>query len=211
MLALACACAALVADGHLSEGAGLSPTGGSHPAKHRSTSPEQKDLHLRMQQNHIVDIIISDRDHFVFVDNVKAASTTVRELLGEKLNVSWWDGCDGAYRRCCSTLGRTTSACLNERHASYFVFGFARHPAVKFESGAPAAGRVFAYGSTSHVGPPPISAPISAPTDLGRSLSLQLCWLGASSPRPSRRELFLSTNRCARGLGAVEGARSVFR
>lgn len=90
-----------------------------------------------MEAHHPVDVIISDRDHFVFVDNVKAASTTLRELLREELNATWWDGCDGVYRQCCSTLSRTTSACLNEQHANYFVFGFARHPAVKFESGAP--------------------------------------------------------------------------
>ena len=90
-----------------------------------------------MQQRHAVDVIISDRDRFVFVDNVKAASTTLRELMSESLNVSWWDGCEGVYRWCCSPKGRTTSACLDDHHASYFVFGFARHPAVKFESGAP--------------------------------------------------------------------------
>ena len=142
MLSVAACAAAVPGGGHASERAGLSPTttggSGSHSAKDQPSSPElQKDLRLRMQQHHPVDVIISDRDRFVFVDNVKAASTTLRELLSEELNVTWWDGCDGVYRQCCSTLSRTTSACLNEQHANYFVFGFARHPAVKFESGAP--------------------------------------------------------------------------
>jgi hypothetical protein len=139
---VAASAAAVPGGGRASEWAGLSPTTagglGSHSTNDQSSSPElQKDLRLRMQQHHPVDIIISDRDRFVFVDNVKAASTTLRELLSKELNVTWWDGCDGVYRRCCSTLGRTTTACLDEQHASYFVFGFARHPAVKFESGAP--------------------------------------------------------------------------
>ena len=30
---------------------------------------------------------------------------------------------------------RPASACLSEEHAGYFVFGFARHPVAKFESG----------------------------------------------------------------------------
>jgi len=107
-----------------------------------------------VQQDHPVDIIISDRDRFVFVDNVKAASTTLRELLSKHLNVTWWDGCDGVYRQCCSTLGRTTTACLDEQHASYFVFGFARHPAVKFESGAPVVGCVLASDGASRAGHP---------------------------------------------------------
>lgn len=105
-----------------------------------------------MQQDHPVDIIISDRDRFVFVDNVKAASTTLRELLSKHLNVTWWDGCDGVYRQCCSTLGRTTTACLDEQHASYFVFGFARHPAVKFESGAPVVRCVSGSDGASRAG-----------------------------------------------------------
>ena len=158
MLSVAACAAAVPGGGHASERAGLSPTttGGSgpHSAKDQPSSPElQKDLRLRMQQHHPVDVIISDRDRFVFVDNVKAASTTLRELLSEELNVTWWDGCDGVYRRCCSTLGRTTTACLDEQHASYFVFGFARHPAVKFESGAPVVGCVLPSGGAPLRGP----------------------------------------------------------
>ena len=89
----------------------------------------------RLHEPHPIDVVISDQDGFVFVDNVKAASTTIRTLLQSKLNISWWDGCDIKYKDCCSHLGRTTTACLSEEHAGYFVFGFARHPVAKFESG----------------------------------------------------------------------------
>ena len=157
MLAAYAGSAAVPGGAHAPERVGMSPTtpggSGSRPANEHSASPElQKDLRLRVQQDHPVDIIISDRDRFVFVDNVKAASTTLRELLSKHLNATWWDGCDGVYRQCCSTLGRTTTACLDEQHASYFVFGFARHPAVKFESGAPVVGFVLASGGASRVG-----------------------------------------------------------
>ena len=153
MLAAYAGAAAVPGGAHAPERAGMSPTtpggSGSRPANEQSSSLElQKDLRLRVQQDHPVDIIISDRDRFVFVDNVKAASTTLRELLSKHLNVTWWDGCDGVYRQCCSTLGRTTTACLDEQHASYFVFGFARHPAVKFESGAPVVGCGLADGAS---------------------------------------------------------------
>ena len=154
MLAAYAGAAAVPGGAHAAERVGLSQTtpggSGSRPANEQSSSPDelQKDLRLRVQQDHPVDIIISDRDRFVFVDNVKAASTTLRELLSKHLNVTWWDGCDGVYRQCCSTLGRTTTACLDEQHASYFVFGFARHPAVKFESGAPVVGCGLADGAS---------------------------------------------------------------
>ena len=85
--------------------------------------------------HHHTDVVISDEHRFVFVDNVKAASTTVRVLLKSQLNISWKHGCERRYAGCCSQLNRTTSACLARRHAKYFTFGFARHPAIKFESG----------------------------------------------------------------------------
>ena len=159
MLAAYAGAAAVPGGAHAPERVGMSPTtpggSGSRPANEQSASPElQKDLRLRVQQDHPVDIIISDRDRFVLVDNVKAASTTLRELLSKHLNVTWWDGCDGVYRQCCSTLGRTTTACLDEQHASYFVFGFARHPAVKFESGVPVVGCVLASDGASRAGLP---------------------------------------------------------
>lgn len=102
----------------------------------RMTRMERKDH----PEESFTDVVISDEHRFIFVDNVKAASTAVRDELNTSLGVTWATGCGAKYKRCCSTRShgltpRTTSACIGPEHKDYFVFGFARHPARKFESG----------------------------------------------------------------------------
>jgi len=101
-----------------------------------ATRMERKDH----PEESFTDVVISDEHRFIFVDNVKAASTAVRDELNRSLGVTWATGCGAKYKRCCSTRSRgptprTTSACIGPEHKDYFVFGFSRHPARKFESG----------------------------------------------------------------------------
>ena len=98
-----------------------------------ATRMERKDH----PEESFTDVVISDEHRFIFVDNVKAASTAVRDVLNTSLGVTWATGCGAKYKRCCSKRlrPRTTSACIGPEHKDYFVFGFARHPARKFESG----------------------------------------------------------------------------
>jgi hypothetical protein len=82
---------------------------------------------------HYSDVVISDHHRLVYVENVKAGSTTIRNLLKRVLGADWrncgicpsWDTC----------RGRTNTQCLTPNHESYFVFSFVRHPVRKFESG----------------------------------------------------------------------------
>lgn len=76
--------------------------------------------------------MISDAHRFVYVDNVKAASTTIRALLEDALNATWFNW---ASRR--SHLDRRDST--RDVHpdvvASYFKFSVVRDPLAKFLSG----------------------------------------------------------------------------
>jgi len=102
---------------------------------------------------HTVDVVISEEHKLVYVDNVKAGSTTIRVALQQVLNASW------NHHSCCSAQisedeqtergcqvnhfpteqfnggSRTTTRCLNATHDDYFIFSFVRHPVSKFESG----------------------------------------------------------------------------
>ena len=102
---------------------------------------------------HTVDVVISEEHKLVYVDNVKAGSTTIRVALQQVLHASW------NRHSCCSAQisedeqtergcqvnhflrgqfnggSRTTTRCLNATHDDYFVFSFVRHPVSKFESG----------------------------------------------------------------------------
>lgn len=96
---------------------------------------------------HTVDAVISHKHRLVYVDNVKAGSTTLRDALQKVLNASWNHGdcCasglsenEQTERGCQVNHGfgsRTTTRCLNATHAGYFHFSFVRHPVSKFESG----------------------------------------------------------------------------
>ena len=91
---------------------------------------------------HTVDAVISDEHKIVYIDNVKAGSTTLRSAIGRVLHASWSGDCcccedKQKERGClpCSLVGRTTTRCLNATHDDYFQFSFVRHPVSKFESG----------------------------------------------------------------------------
>ena len=88
---------------------------------------------------HHNDVVIDDEHKLIFVDNVKAASTTVRQLIMKTLGgITWQEGCEDKYAWCCRSprpAPRTTTLCLGKEHADYLVFGVARHPVDKFESG----------------------------------------------------------------------------
>ena len=100
---------------------------------------------------HTVDAVISDEHKIVYIDNVKAGSTTLRSAMEQVLHASWNHG------DCCApelsedkqttplekergchhgpSRSRTTTRCLNATHDDYFHFSFVRHPVSKFESG----------------------------------------------------------------------------
>ena len=100
---------------------------------------------------HTVDAVISDEHKIVYIDNVKAGSTTLRSAMIQVLHASWNHG------DCCApelsedkqttplekergchhgpSRSRTTTRCLNATHDDYFHFSFVRHPVSKFESG----------------------------------------------------------------------------
>ena len=95
---------------------------------------------------HTVDAVISDEHKIVYIDNVKAGSSTLRHAMTQVLHASWNHGdcCapelseDKQKERGCHfgpSRSRTTTRCLNATHDDYFHFSFVRHPVSKFESG----------------------------------------------------------------------------
>lgn len=117
-----------------------SPMPISHPL-YVPSSPQHPSAALGMSiaesfPAHMTDVIISDVYRVVYVDNVKAASTTIREILAEQLSASW--ACEGSLLAsgCCHfRLPRTTTKCLNTASMKYLAFSFVRDPVAKFESG----------------------------------------------------------------------------
>ena len=90
---------------------------------------------------HLVDVVIDDEHKLVYVDNVKAASTTLRSALNNTFNATWECAADNwkkhASAQCCKgNFQRTTSVCLTQVHREqYYHFTTVRHPVKKFESG----------------------------------------------------------------------------
>ena len=87
-----------------------------------------------------VQVVASHAHGFVFFDNVKAGSSTVRQRLENVLQVNWGssDITSGNQSRCFIKRGglRMTSKCMTSMAAAkYFKFGIARDPVDKFESG----------------------------------------------------------------------------
>ena len=71
---------------------------------------------------------------WVYVDNTKAASTSIRKLLSSVLGVSWESWAELTPN--CKSGQRTTSKCLTEEEVeSAFVFSVVRHPLDKLLSG----------------------------------------------------------------------------
>eukprot|EP00928_Gymnodinium_smaydae_P011601 TRINITY_DN14262_c0_g6_i1.p1 TRINITY_DN14262_c0_g6~~TRINITY_DN14262_c0_g6_i1.p1 ORF type:complete len:380 (-),score=26.21 TRINITY_DN14262_c0_g6_i1:41-1180(-) len=81
---------------------------------------------------HSVQVVVSSDHNFVYVDNVKAASTSIRTKLSKVLKATW--GIDGVRGR--KAKDRITTFMLDdEREQSRFHFSFVRDPLEKFESG----------------------------------------------------------------------------
>lgn len=95
---------------------------------------------------HTVDIVMSHKYKFLYVDVVKAASSTIRGLLFDVLNVAWGYNVNGSRvcpegkwridavpRRCRYKLSQLHSNVINQM--GYFVFTFVREPIAKYVSG----------------------------------------------------------------------------
>ena len=65
------------------------------------------------------DVVISDEHRFVFVDNVKAASSSIRSLFERDMNLTWATGCDGrrvrSYQLQPLHNGHTTAALASQK------------------------------------------------------------------------------------------------
>ena len=105
--------------------------------------------------HHEVDIVISDKYKIVYLDNVKAGSSTMRSALQNYLHTKWdcshWRSHPEEIRNksgptCCtpadhgndlkpSRFERTTSGCISDLHKDYLFIATVRHPVRKFESG----------------------------------------------------------------------------
>jgi hypothetical protein len=101
----------------------------------------------RVKDEDVTDLVIDNEHAFLFIDNVKAASSTVRAILSQfgadwcmdrlpKMAGVYYQGCGshlGCSDDCCP---RFTSSCLSSRWLEgKYVFGFVRDPVEKFESG----------------------------------------------------------------------------
>lgn len=107
----------------------------------------------RLDRMHSVDVLLVEKAGFVYLDNVKAGSSTIRRTVGD--NRLWCQGgvvngvgCTERFggggltapRTCCATgdrgCSRLTTACLRSADARrLLVFSFVRDPLAKFESG----------------------------------------------------------------------------
>jgi len=86
---------------------------------------------------HTIDSVASLKGKFLYVDNVKAASTSLQNIINEVVGMNWRHTDvphDDRYPHACG--GRLSTAVFAiERLASLFVFSFVRDPVKKFESG----------------------------------------------------------------------------
>jgi hypothetical protein len=82
--------------------------------------------------------VISDDWKFVYVEVRNAASTSIRQLLFKRFNVSFYH-CPvqkTVFGDCTVLQGRCSSLCLNQSHIEdYFFFTFVRDPLQRFVSG----------------------------------------------------------------------------
>ena len=100
--------------------------------------------------SHHVNVVYSSRHRFVYIDNPKAASTTIRTRLWHALNVSWCDSTaklDRPFKTCSWRNGdpnrnpqcqRLSSACLDGARLvreGYLIFTFLRSPVNKVLAG----------------------------------------------------------------------------
>jgi len=96
-----------------------------------------------MKPNHVAnEVVISDTYKFIYVENRKGASSTIRKALKQYFNITW-SGPTCPVRKgdardwCLFNFNyRCTSMCLDQNHIeSYFFFSFVRDPVDRFVSG----------------------------------------------------------------------------
>ena len=124
-----------------------------HPCAVFSTPAAAAARMHRLDRMHSVDVLLVEKAGFVYLDNVKAGSSTIRRTVGD--NRLWCQGgvvngvgCTERFggggltapRTCCATgdrgCSRLTTACLRSADARrLLVFSFVRDPLAKFESG----------------------------------------------------------------------------
>lgn len=86
---------------------------------------------------HKVDVVVSDAHKLVYIDIVKAASSSIRARLRRVLKVDWSIDQPSTGGKNCSS-GRVTTACLDGMtllREGYTVFSFVRSPFQKYLSG----------------------------------------------------------------------------
>jgi hypothetical protein len=130
---------------HRVRSATLAPFEGDGSAAGKSVRTASQRRHPRFEDMpHVNDVVIDDVHKLIYVDNVKAGSSTMRIAMKTLLNATW--SCDdSAWKRyasqdCCTWPAsgsniRTTTKCLTAAHDDYTVFSTVRHPVAKFESG----------------------------------------------------------------------------
>ena len=73
---------------------------------------------------------------WVYIDNAKAASSSIRQVLDRQLHVSWFSWRRHEPKKGCLSGGRTTARCLSSDEANAaFVFSVVRNPLQKLLSG----------------------------------------------------------------------------
>eukprot|EP00928_Gymnodinium_smaydae_P095963 TRINITY_DN8362_c1_g1_i1.p1 TRINITY_DN8362_c1_g1~~TRINITY_DN8362_c1_g1_i1.p1 ORF type:complete len:338 (-),score=26.81 TRINITY_DN8362_c1_g1_i1:302-1315(-) len=86
-------------------------------------------------KRHCTDIVASRSKNFVYFDNVKAASSSIRFLFSHVLHIKW-NQTDLPLHSNLSALGRTSSdGLIIDDIRSLFKFSVVRNPVEKFESG----------------------------------------------------------------------------
>lgn len=88
--------------------------------------------------SHHTDTTVTLKDRMMFVDNVKAGSSTLRGRIKQGFGTTWtdWDSALKPRKRQCKRGARTTTGCVSaEEAAELFVWSSVRDPVSKFESG----------------------------------------------------------------------------
>jgi hypothetical protein len=89
---------------------------------------------LQNYGKHSEDAVASKLHNFMFVDNVKAGSSSIRALLKNALHASWYSNDFGGNRTHSGRANRFSTADYPEQ-AMLFKFSLVRDPVAKFESG----------------------------------------------------------------------------